>query len=83
MKVHRNCISDRIAQEYWRDYQHVMRKGNPMGMSFTEYVAARVAALQPRVFTTATANTPAVTWYIAQCGHSHPWGESCSSWTAT
>ena len=46
MKLHKNCITDPLAKEYWRDYQHVMREGNPLGLSFTEYVAFRVMALR-------------------------------------
>lgn len=73
---HVNCISDRIAKEYWRDYQHMVREGNPLGLSYVEYVAQRVLA----VFTAYT-DTAAAEWHVAYCGHKHPWGESCGTWT--
>lgn len=81
---HKGCITDVLAKEYWRDYQSVLREGNPRGLSFTEYVAQRV---NPATITygaaTATESVPAsVPWYTAECGHRHPWGLPCSVWTA-
>lgn len=73
---HVNCITDRIAREYWRDYQHVVKAGNPLGLSYVEYVAQRVFA----VFTAVT-NATATEWLVASCGHRHEWGASCSTWT--
>jgi hypothetical protein len=78
---HRGCITDRLAKEYWRDYQEVMREGNPLGMSYTEYVAHRVAAGGQRFYVSNNTANSAAPWYMAECGHSHPWGAACSFWT--
>lgn len=75
---HIGCVTDREAKELWRDYQGVTKNGNPLGVSFVEYVFHRVAARQP---VTVTSDTTGVPWYIASCGHQHPWGESCATWT--
>ena len=71
----------------WREYQHVTKEGNPLGLSFAEYVAQRVIAAGTRfVYATNTGNaatdTTQTPWYVSACGHSHPWGRSCSGWTA-
>lgn len=76
---HRNCITDRLAKEWWRDYQHVMKSGNPLGLSFVEYVASRMVAMAPQTVTTSSTN--GAPWYMSQCGHAHEWGASCSNWT--
>ncbi len=74
-------IPDREANELWRDYRSVLKDGNPLGLSFVEYVAARVMARQP-VHAAATSSSD-VHWYVSPCGHSHPWGAACSDWSAT
>jgi hypothetical protein len=77
----RKGITDRLALEYWRDYQRVLRDGNPLGLSYTEYVAQRVIAAGVQfVYTTSTSE---VDWHVSACGHQHPFGESCNTWTAT
>src|SRR5688500_6307518 len=76
--LHRNCITAPPACEWCRDYQHVCREGNPLALSFVEYVAARLSSLGPRTFTSTGCND--VTWYPASCGHQHPWGQPCGSW---
>ena len=78
MKLHRNCITDTLTREYWRDYQGVLKDGNPFGLSFTEYVAHRIISTGTRFTYT---NVTQVEWHVAQCGHQHPWGQSCSTWT--
>jgi hypothetical protein len=81
--MRRRGITDRLALAYWREYQVIVREGNPLGISFVEYVAARVNAEGEPKFaynTTASSNAP---WYMAACGHAHPWGASCSTWTMT
>lgn len=80
MRVHRNCVTDPLAKQWWRDYQAICRQGNELGLSFVEYVAHRVGSLGPRTYTEGANAAP---WYVAQCGHQHPWGESCNSWTAS
>ena len=74
-------ITDPTAKQYWRDWQHILRGGNPLGLSFVEYVAIRVYSERPQGTVTATAD--ASPWYVAQCGHQHPWGESCGTWTSS
>ena len=69
-------IKDREVKELWRDYQH---GGNALGLSFVEYIAARVNARQPRAIT----GTTDAEWYVASCGHFHPWGASCSEMAVT
>lgn len=77
MKLHRGCITDPVARSYWRDYQQLLKDGNPQGLSFTEYVATRVD--RPQILITFSAeDTSAAPWYVATCGHKHPWGQSCS-----
>ncbi len=80
MKLHRNCITDPVSKAWWRDYQRVMKDGNPLGLSFVDYIALRVASLGPRLTVTSSTNVP---WYVSSCGHRHEWGESCSSLTVT
>ena len=75
----RNPITDPMARQYWRDYQTLCRTGNPLGLSFVEYVAHRVLELAPQSVSAADASP----WYVATCGHHHPWGESCGTWTAS
>ena len=75
-----NCITDREVRDMWRDYRTVLKEGNPLGLSFAEYVAQRVIAQGTRfVYSTITTDVP---WYVTTCGHRHPWGESCGSWTS-
>lgn len=81
MRLHKGCITDREAKELWRDYQSVKEEGNPLGLSFVEYVMVRVAARQPDLPT--TTRTDDAQWYAATCGHQHPWGATCSDWSAT
>lgn len=78
-----NCVTDRETREMWRDYQHVMKEGNPLGLSFPEYVAHRVFSNGTRFIYTTDTSASQTYWYMSSCGHSHPWGQSCSSWTAT
>jgi hypothetical protein len=79
VKPHRNCITDPLARTYWREYQQVCADGNPLGLSYVEYVAHRVASLGSRiVYETSADQTP---WYVSTCGHQHPWGVTCASWT--
>lgn len=73
---HRNCVTDPLTKQYWREFQRI-DKG--LGLSFTEYVAQRVAAERPQ---TVTAAMPAP-WYTAECGHQHPWGFACTVWSNT
>lgn len=81
MMRHRNCITDPTTKAWWRDYQHVIKDGNPLGLSFVEYIAVRLYAAQPQlVSSTSTTN---VEWYMSPCGHSHPWGVSCSEMAVT
>jgi hypothetical protein len=77
MKLHRGCITDPLAKAWWREYQTLCKEGNPLGLGFTEYVAHRVLSLGYHSVTDAAA----APWHIAQCGHQHPWGVSCSNWT--
>lgn len=74
-RLHRNCVTDPLTRAWWLDYQRVVRQGNAYGLSFTEYVANR---------TLAEANlSHAGPTYTAGCGHTHPWGASCATWTST
>lgn len=72
--VHRNCVTDPTAKAWWRDYQKILKEGNPLGLSFVDYVAQRVLAAITPTYTEA----PASPWYVAPCGHQHQWGASCS-----
>lgn len=72
MSRHRGCITDRLAREYWQAY---LRDGTSLGLSFVEYVAARVNADKPMETYTSASSGP---WYVAACGHTHPWGSSCA-----
>lgn len=73
---HADRITDPLARQWWIEYRHVIATGNPLGLSFVEYIAHRVNALGPRpVYTDNTAFVP---WYVAGCGHAHPWGVPCS-----
>lgn len=77
--IRRGGITDPTAKAWWRDYQKVIKEGNPLGLSFVEYIAQRVVAANPQPMTyTAAPESP---WYIAACGHSHLWGAACSVWT--
>ncbi len=76
-----NCVTDPLTRQWWRDYQQVMKDGNPLGLSFTEYVAHRVVSLGT-VFIYSATNTSQTPWYVSSCGHKHPWGESCGTMTA-
>ena len=74
---HKGCVTDPLARAWWRDYLHIMEGGNPLGVSFTEYVALRVAAEgQVRYYVSDGSNAPS---YMASCGHVHAWGASCSA----
>lgn len=79
MRLHKGCINDPTARAWWRDYQQMLREGNPMGLSFVEYIANRVVSLGSG-FMYGNTNAPV---YVSACGHKHPWGESCGSWTAS
>jgi hypothetical protein len=74
-------VLDRETRELWRDYKHVLKEGNPLGLSFVEYVAARVNARHP--VASQVTSTSETHWYMSPCGHSHPWGGSCSDWAET
>lgn len=78
-----NCITDRETKEMWRDYRRVVKDGNPLGLSFAEYVAQRVIAAGTRFVYASETNPTQTPWYVSACGHQHPWGESCGSWTST
>lgn len=82
---HKGCVRDPEAIGYWRDYQNVLAAGNPLGLSFVEYVAYRVAIVSAPVapVTVTTASGEHIPWYTAQCGHRHPWGVSCNTWTTS
>lgn len=69
-------ITDPLALAYWREWQAMVKNGNPMGLSFTEYVAQRVH--QP---TSLYALSTEVPWFVSTCGHQHPWGVACGSLT--
>ena len=75
---HQGCVTDPLAREWWRDYRHIIASGNPLGLSFVEYVAARVASLGTRIEVSNNSNAP---WYMASCGHSHAWGVACTGLT--
>ena len=68
------CITDPTAKAWWRDYQSVIKEGNPLGISFVEYVTQRVIAAAMPTY----AEAKDAPWYTAPCGHQHPWGASCS-----
>ena len=78
MKRLHDCITDPLTKQWWRDYKVMCKEGNPLGLSFTQYVAHHVVSVGQRLTDTATDQTP---WYIASCGHKHLWGESCATWT--
>lgn len=78
-----NPIADREAREMWRDYRMMLKEGNPLGLSFVEYVAHRVFSSGTRFVYMGETTSGQAPWYVATCGHQHPWGQSCSSWTAT
>lgn len=81
MLRHRNCVIDPEARTMWREYQSVLKEGNPLGLSFVEYIAVKVMAQQPQ---TVTSTTQIETMYFtAACGHRHPWGASCSEMAVT
>lgn len=73
------CITDPTARAWWRDYLAVVKEGNPLGLSFVDYVAQRVFAALTPSYTEA----PASPWYVAACGHQHQWGASCSESATT
>ncbi len=75
--MHRSCVTDPLARQWWRDYRRHCAQGNRSGFSFVEYVAHRVLSLGPTTETSASA----APWYVSQCGHSHPWGIACGRWT--
>ena len=75
----RNPITDPLARQWWRDYQRECRDGNPLGLSFTEYVAHRVLSLGFQSLSMA----PSAPWYVSSCGHQHPWGVTCDQVTVT
>jgi lysozyme family protein len=72
----KNPITDPTARAYWREYQSMCKQGNPLGLSFVEYVAQRVHA-STSIYTLSTD----VPWFVTTCGHQHPWGVSCVSVT--
>ena len=79
MKGH-DCITDPDARRMWREYRKEVKRGNPNGLSYTEYVAQKVVAQGYRVLVyTSTADLP---WDVAMCGHKHPFGETCGTYTA-
>lgn len=69
-------ITDPEAISYWREYRKLVKEGQTNGLSFTEYVAARVHAP-----TTVYALSTDVPWFVSTCGHQHPWGVACGSVT--
>ena len=71
--AHKNCITDQLARQWWRDYRRVQAAGNPYGLSFVEYVANRALA------ESATDRMAVGPHYMASCGHVHAWGASCSA----
>jgi hypothetical protein len=75
-----DCITDPMARRYWREYRREVKRGNPLGLSFTEYVAQKVIATGLQTVYTMASDAP---WDVASCGHNHPWGESCGSYTST
>lgn len=79
MRQHLGCVTDPLTRRYWKDFQALCREGNPLGLSFVEYVAHRVLALGQH----AVSDAPASPWYVSECGHKHPWGESCATVTLT
>lgn len=72
--MHRNCVTDPTAKAWWRDYQKMVKEGNPLGLSFVDYVAQRVFAALTPTYTEA----PQAPWYVAPCGHQHLWGAACT-----
>lgn len=75
-----SCVTDREVRDMWRDYRSVIKDGNPLGLSFAEYIAQRVIAQGIR-FVYSQTSTDQVPWYVASCAHQHPWGETCQSVT--
>jgi hypothetical protein len=75
-----DCITDPTARAWWRDYRTMCREGNPLGLSFMEYIAQRVLSTECMSSYTAADDSP---WYVAACGHQHQWGASCSEMSAT
>lgn len=81
MRLHKGCITDPTTKMWWRDYLQLLRDGNPQGLSFVEYIANRVVSLGSAfMYGSGTDQGP---FYVSSCGHKHPWGESCGSWTAS
>jgi hypothetical protein len=78
MKGH-SCITDPTARQWWREYRKTVKEGNPLGLSYTEFVAQKVWAQGFRVVYTASSDAPVE---VASCGHKHAWGESCGTYTA-
>ena len=72
------CITDQTAKAWWKDFQGVLKEGNPLGLSFVEYVAQRVLAN----FTPTYTEAPQSPWYVSSCGHKHQWGAACEGATA-
>lgn len=77
MLRHRDCITDPLARALWREYKAVVRNGQSLGLSFIEYVAARVHAVSPGA-TVTSGNGP---FEVGGCGHKHPWGGTCATET--
>jgi hypothetical protein len=74
-----DCITAPTTRQWWREYRPVCKEGNPLGLSFVEYVAQRVFAN----FQTSYSETSAAPWYVAACAHKHPWGATCSDASVT
>jgi hypothetical protein len=78
---HRGCITDPLARQWWREYQAICDQGNPLGLSFVEYVSARLLSVGPKTYTSVSAeNSP---YFVSTCGHRHEWGVTCNNVTVT
>lgn len=80
MRLHRNCVTDPLARQWWREYRDVLDGGNPLGISFVEFVASRVRSVNPMpvIIMDAGHSSNGMPWYFASCGHAHPWGAACA-----
>jgi hypothetical protein len=82
VSLHRNCVTDPLTKQWWRDYQKMCRTGNRYGLSFTDYITRRTISITTvgAGYATGT-DLPDSLWFVATCGHKHPWGESCATVT--
>lgn len=51
-------IYDPMIVEFKRDYDHVMKDGNPLGMTLIEYIVARWLALGSQTYAASSTSSP-------------------------